>query len=206
MNRPFCVFSFVHETGCDDHTQGAMIFSAYTKNAHEHWAPARLMFIQSRKPDLALTSFKARILLVDDIYTTLAANHAVVTVTLGKCFQRILDFHCPKPRPFIRNKKRAGARKIRSGKYVQRNRLSTIKTQGNARFIGSFQLSLATDPTQRSDWEKMQQKPPEIITFNNPRHPSVALECKSQTFELFDSFKNTRQSNFRYVPFCLISW
>jgi hypothetical protein len=68
-------------------------------------ASTRLMTFKKENNRLALTSFKARILFIDDIYTTLAANHAVVTVTLGKSFQRILDFHCSKPRPYYTKQK-----------------------------------------------------------------------------------------------------
>ena len=45
----------------------------------------------------AVTSLEAWVLLVDDVYTALAANQAVIAVTGLKRFKRILDLHFTGP-------------------------------------------------------------------------------------------------------------
>lgn len=60
-------------------------------------------------PQSALTSFETRVLLVDDVYTTLTAHHAVVAVAGHQRFERVLDLHDTVPRkgPLPVNMKRA---------------------------------------------------------------------------------------------------
>ena len=56
---------------------------------------------QDRMPDRrksALTSLEARVLLVDDVDASLAANQTVVAVTSLQRFERILDLHWSGPR------------------------------------------------------------------------------------------------------------
>ncbi len=81
-------------TICKRAEHSALFFCAAFKlqikqNAQEAIASARLLFLQSKEDFvlLALTSFETRVSFVDDVNTTLAANHAVITVTRGKCFQ-----------------------------------------------------------------------------------------------------------------------